>query len=1187
MKRINGADGVQEPGLVSIIIPVYNQFKYTAACLQSIRRYTDWPHEIIVVDNGSTDGTAEQLRRLPDVRPIINDSNRGFAAACNQGIRAAQGRYCLLLNNDTLVGPRWLENLVRCAASDPQIGLVGPRSNHVAGRQLYTRDCKDLCDLDDIVAFMADFNSPDPGQWVDLNRLVGFCLLIKDEVIRDIGYLDEQFGLGNFEDDDYCLRAREAGYRLVCAGDTFVWHFGERTFEGNNVNLDALMKENAEKFVAKWQTAAADDEDAVESAPPVAEAPPPQGYFDHVRPEIAALVPATARRVLDVGCAGGRLGELLKRRGATEVVGVEVNREAAETAKGRLDRVFQADVQDLELPYEDGYFDCIIYGDVLEHLTDPWRVLSRHARLLGPEGRIVCSLPNVAHISVIAGVLNGRWEYQAAGILDRSHLRFFTRQTSLDLLQSAGYRALSVAAVTGCTPEEEVLLDRLQSAGLLSSDGAADARTIQYLVVARPRAAAAAETPRETMAAPLPADALGTADADTAPRPRLSLCMIVKDEDKRLPRCLESVAGVVDEIIVVDTGSSDATRGIAAQAGARVFDFEWRDDFAAARNYSLEQATGDWVLFLDADEELIAEDRGRLRQLLTRPDVEGYRLTLVSFVGEEAGADTVVNNALRLFRRRPEYRFKGAIHEQILWSLQERGGKIESGRVRVNHYGYLLGVTEEKGKVERNLEILRAELEQSPDDSFNRFNLGTEYVRLERYEEALAEYQRAFMTLPNLSIGFASMLLRNIVLCLKNLSRYDEALKVLEDALEAYPDYTDLVYLQGWVYAGKGDWKQAIESFQRCLSMGENCGQHITQVGLGSFRAWHSLGQVHEALGDLDQAVKAYVQALRVSRGFYEPLGTLGRVLRGREKPEHIRRLLTDLVDCSSITARRSLAGALIVAGDYEGALEQVETLCRDLRPKSPAWLSLMKADALLNLGHRPEALTVLETVDGTPAEAAEADHLRGLCLMLEGNRAEARRVFLGLASDQSTYVHGLVYLRLLDLVDGRSSRLPAFKAEKDALAGLELTWNLLQKLLQWKEFELFETALALLDKVPEGERRQRLGKLYCQEGYTDSGAEELLAAVQLDAVDADVLFILGRICRDKDYLQDAEVLLRHAIEREPDRAGYYTCLSDVFVRQKKYQDAAGVLEQGRRRLPYSQALQATSAGVRIAMNLG
>ena len=163
-------------------------------------------------------------------------------------------------------------------------------------------------------------------------------------------------------------------------------------------------------------------------------------YYQGIRDDIITIVPDNIRSILDVGCAFGITGERLKKRpGIKEIVGIEQDRGAYEEARKRLDKVFLGDVQDIDLPYKDGHFDCIIYGDVLEHLVDPWSVLKKHRRFLKDDGIVIASVPNIRHYRIISRLLQNRWDYEERGILDYTHLRFFTLKSLKEMFFESGY----------------------------------------------------------------------------------------------------------------------------------------------------------------------------------------------------------------------------------------------------------------------------------------------------------------------------------------------------------------------------------------------------------------------------------------------------------------------------------------------------------------------------------------------------------------------------------------------------------------------------------------------------------------------------------------------------------------------------------------------------------------------------
>lgn len=235
----------------SLIIPCWNGWPYTRECLSSVRRWTAEPYEVLLVDNGSGDGTAAKAAALgdPHLRVIRNASNRGFAAAINQGMEAARGAHLVWLNNDTIVTPGWLDRLVAASERAPWVGAVGPCTGEINGLQKVPAPYRDLSSLPQFAEARALMNA---GRVTHAHRLAGFCFLVKREAVRRVGLLDENFGQGCYEDFDYCLRLRQAGYELLVAEDVFIHHHGHKTFEGNGVSSARARAVNREIFIDKW-----------------------------------------------------------------------------------------------------------------------------------------------------------------------------------------------------------------------------------------------------------------------------------------------------------------------------------------------------------------------------------------------------------------------------------------------------------------------------------------------------------------------------------------------------------------------------------------------------------------------------------------------------------------------------------------------------------------------------------------------------------------------------------------------------------------------------------------------------------------------------------------------------------------------------------------------------------------------
>jgi len=178
-------------------------------------------------------------------------------------------------------------------------------------------------------------------------------------------------------------------------------------------------------------------------------------YFESsatsAREDLINLIPQDADNILEVGAGVGKMGANLRNRGLKKLVGIEISKEAGDKAKQSYDEMIVGDVEKLELNYPDGYFDCIIYGDVLEHLIDPWKVVREHKKYLSKNGCVVASIPNIRYYKVLRKlVFKGRWDYEDAGILDRTHLRFFTIKSIKEMFEQNGYKIVKMIKEPSC-----------------------------------------------------------------------------------------------------------------------------------------------------------------------------------------------------------------------------------------------------------------------------------------------------------------------------------------------------------------------------------------------------------------------------------------------------------------------------------------------------------------------------------------------------------------------------------------------------------------------------------------------------------------------------------------------------------------------------------------------------------------
>ena len=708
-------DDPRDYGLTSIVVVTHNQVSCTRACLESIRFVTDEPYELIVVDNGSTDGTVDCLRSCPDVTLIENADNRGFPAAANQGILASTGKQVLLLNNDVIVTTGWLRRMLealegsgsgvqgtgeiancklqianwqfeathevngdaaktqdlrpKTSGLNPKskiqnpksLGLVGPLTNSASGYQEIPVTYSNLACLD---GFAWEHAKAHAGQVQEVDRLIGFCLLIRREVIDEVGLFDERFGIGNYEDDDYCRRARQAGWRLAVAREAFIHHFGHRTFDAAGVDLNAVLEHNKRLYDEKWRA-------------------------------------------------------------------------------------------------EDG-------------------------------------LPS---------------------------------------------------------PSQE------------QRDG-----------LGRP-----SSLPHPSSLIPL------------------SLCMIVRDNERTIRAALESIRPWVDEMIVVDTGSTDATPDICRELGAQVYHFPWPDSFAIARNESLKYARGEWIFWMDSDDVIDAENGRKLRALVAglvrrgeiancelriancqlqaqgdttktqdqspktpdlnpkskienpkSPGVLGYVMQ-VHCPGKDDLHDVTVVDQLKLFRNRPDLRFEGRIHEQVLGAINRAQGEMVFADIFVVHAGADRSPDGRIRKLKRDIKLLRLDRRERPNHTFVHFNLGMTYSDAGKHLKAIKALRRS-LALAQPHESHVRKVYALLVVSHCGLGQRAEARQACAEGLRLFPKDPELLFRNGMLSHEDGQLRTAEASYLAALANDDSLHFGSIDRGIVGFKARQNLAAVYTDMGALGKA---------------------------------------------------------------------------------------------------------------------------------------------------------------------------------------------------------------------------------------------------------------------------------------------------------------------------------------------
>ncbi len=337
-----------------------------------------------------------------------------------------------------------------------------------------------------------------------------------------------------------------------------------------------------------------------------------------------------------------------------------------------------------------------------------------------------------------------------------------------------------------------------------------------------------------------------------------SICIIAKNEEKNIERCLKSVSDFDCEIVVVDTGSTDCTKEIARQYATKVLDFEWVNDFSAARNFSISQASYDWILVLDCDEWVQEATPERFMELARQYPTYMGRLKRKNLTYMDSEKQVYIDMVERFFNRR-YYHYEGSIHEQVTPSHPQELIAFDIP-LTVLHSGYVGTKEELEDKRKRNMTLLQEELRKNPDDPYLYFQIGQEYYCLDDYKNAADYYAKVLTYDLSPTLEYLRMTLQAYGNCLIHLGRIDEALQY-EQIYDTFANTPDFVFLMGRIYYMSGQPIKAMSEFIKATSM-----DNPRAEGTNSYLCWYYMGLINEKLGNLDAAETFYQKC-----GDFEP----------------------------------------------------------------------------------------------------------------------------------------------------------------------------------------------------------------------------------------------------------------------------------------------------------------------------
>ncbi|MDF2720565.1 MAG: hypothetical protein K0Q59_240 [Paenibacillus sp.] len=631
----------------------------------------------------------------------------------------------------------------------------------------------------------------------------------------------------------------------------------------------------------------------------------------------------------------------------------------------------------------------------------------------------------------------------------------------------------------------------------------------------------------------------------------LGLHIIAKDEAGRLSRCLQSAQSAADEIIVVDTGSSDNTPHIAESFGAVVIHHPWSDDFAAARNAGLRHATTDWIMVLDADEEILdgGDDLKRYLQSVAAPCCN---VRFTHRTGDRP-EDAVWSESVRLFRNGLGFRYAGAIHEQLVAGQtgEERrrdwpeAGGYPLSPLHLLHHGYHPSELARKGTADRNRRLLEKAADAAPHEPFTLYNLGVTYCQLGRLEEASASFAQA-MAHVGLDAPYRPTLVRDYAQVQLALRRTQPMLRLLEQELVRYPDYCDLYWLSGQLWQAQGRLHEASRAYEAAVRSGAaepSSRPYIRLAGAGTYRpatAWAGIARLR---GQNSLAEELVVLALRAEPA-YEPAWALWTSLlletdsTGLLLPARIRAKLGEALPPAA--ARILLrAGAYDMAWELANRPEQCDNTGHADRADTDDE-ALLACLCLTRLQRHSEVLPRLQArADSGMKLTGELLEIGALCCWGCGCK---RPDWLAQAGPpQLSRVYDELERLLFD-ADAQPAETTA-AASPDPSPLLEHAAGLIDNALTMKLPALAETLAAKL-ALPE----IALAKALYRRGYVMRATDRLLTLMQQGQLDAEGAFFIGETLFAKHHYTAAVEIFEQALHWQPDYTEARRGASECYI---------------------------------------
>jgi glycosyltransferase involved in cell wall biosynthesis len=911
--------------LTSIVLLLSDDNDHLEECLFHLQAHTTDPYEVLMIgnqknseinnwiENHIVDGRKWKLFLIP--QPI--DS----AESHNQGLKMASGDFLVFLSDQVIVTQNWLVDLRETLESKPKVGLVGPMTVNVKGIQSVSHEiCQSTKDLD---AFSASFKARNRHRRIPARSLNSICVMLKRSLTEIIGFFDETLSGKNVLWEDYGNRTSLEGYQQVIAGDVFVHNYRLQSFESkrkltakwSSINSQTDLGKKIVRFNAlqdgKTYYFSGEEEKALKT------------LIDGIKycPEEMPIYQAMVEILIDAGRfsegleALNELPDIFKKDPECLVLygychqGLG-NQKGAENYGQwalRLDPDYPPALNLLGLishkkgdhsAAEEFYRKAIKrdpgYGEPYANLGKLcWQGGEKEEALNWLERGFILSPASSAVIALFQAAINELGTAQRA----ESHLK--SAVTLYPKHKKLSFFLISILLSQGKHQEAMKEIERaMETFGI--DDG-----ILSAALDVRDRIG-----PMEIVGTPL---TQGT----------LSVCMIAKNEEENLLRCLMSLKPIADEIIIVDTGSTDKTKEIARALGAKVFDFKWTNDFSEARNVSLSKASGQWILVHDADEVISSLDYKKLRRLINQTPaqalaylittrnysnnsfLDGWTANAEEYPEEEAAIGWYPTPKVRLYFNDPHIRFQNAVHELLEPSLLKAGYSIIPLDIPIHHYGEL---NQEKdiAKAETYYALGKKKLTANPDDLKALLELAIQAGELKRYSEAVELFEQYLEKVPRSHLAYF-----NLATCYLELNKFPQAFRAARHALDLAPDSNEVLLTYAGISFCAGDISEAITILEK-----------LTRKVPDYPVAKASLGAAYYIGGKREEGNKRLTELWMQGFDCHAALHSISEKLIAAHRKEEAKRLLQGMIETKHIHPGTKSLLARLVSLEEKGSSE-------------------------------------------------------------------------------------------------------------------------------------------------------------------------------------------------------------------------------------------------------------------------